>query len=156
MTQEPPRPPADRQFARDVAREIDRRRVRRQLTLWAVLLALASAAALFLRCGGGFGLLGIGGAGPGEGGAPHALIEPQRCAVHVAASGMTVDGRAMSRDEAVVACKAAPGVDVFPTGDARHGDVEALRAAIEAAGARDIVVHPPPRASRPPGPASRN
>jgi len=157
MTQPPPtRPPADRQFSRDVAKHIDRRQVRRRMTLWAALLALASAAALYLRCGGGFGLLGIGGAGEGEGGAPRALTEPQRCVIHVSAGSMTIAGKAISRDEAVATCKASPGVDVFPTGDARHGDVEELRAALEAAGARAVVVHPPPRAPRPPGAPPRN
>lgn len=158
MTQPPPtRPPADRQFARDVAREIDHRRMRRRLTLWAVLLALASAAALYLRCGGGFGLLGIGGAGEGGGdGAPRALVRPNRCSIHVSPRGITIEGKAVSRDAAVAACKAAPGVDIWPTGDVRHGDVEDLRAALEAAGATGIDVRPPPRATPPPATPPRN
>jgi len=155
MTQ-PTRPTDDRQFARDVAKHIDRRRVRRRLTLWTALLALVSAAALYLRCGGGFGLLGIGGAGEGEGGPRRPLTEPQRCVIHVSADSITVATKATSRDEAVAACKAAPGVDIFPTGDARHGDVEGLRAALEAAGAKVVVVHPPPRAPRPPSELPRN
>jgi hypothetical protein len=146
MTRPPPnRPPADRQFARDVARQIDHRRVRRRLTLWSALLALVSAAALWLRCGGGLGMLGIGGAGAGEGG-PATLATPTRCEIHVSTTGITIGGKTMSRDAAVDACKSAPGVDIWPTGDVLHGDVEGLQAAFEAAGVRPDV-RPPPRAA---------
>jgi hypothetical protein len=135
MTQPPARPPGDRQFARDVAKHIDRRRVRRRLTLWSALLALVSAAALWLRCGGGFGLLGIGGAGEGEGGeaVPRSAIRHARCAIRLTADGISVDGHPMSREAAVAACKATPGADVLVTGDARHADKEGLLAALRAA-----------------------
>ncbi len=148
MTQ--PTPPSrsnDRQFARDVAKQLDRRRIRRRLTLWTALLALVIAAASYLRFGGGLGALGLGG-GTGDGqGESRALTGPQRCAIRISASDITVNGRPMSHDAAIAACKAAPGIDIFPTGDVRHGDLEELRAALQAAGARDVVLHPLPRRS---------
>jgi hypothetical protein len=144
-----PSPPVDRELARDVAKQIDRRRIKRRLTLWSALLALISAAALYLRCGSGLGLgggVGLGGDGD-RASRPDAAV---RCEIHVAADGISVGGRPMSRDEAVTKCKNAPGVDVFPTGDARYGDHVELEAALKAAGARKVVVHPPPRADRAP------
>jgi hypothetical protein len=147
MTQPTPTPSHDRQFARDVARQLDRRRTRRRLTLWTALLALVIAAASYLRFGGGLGVLGLGG-GNGDGEAENrGLVGPQRCAIRISASDITVNGRPVSRDAAIAACKAAPGVDIFPTGDVRHGDVEELEAAVKAAGARDVVLHPLPRRS---------
>lgn len=161
MTQ--PTPPSrshDRKFARDVARQIDRRRTRRRLTLWSGLLVLVIAAAGYLRLGGGLGQLGLGGH-PGEGdGEGHPLAGPRRCAIRLSASGLSVDGHSTSREAAISACKAAPGVDIHPTGDARHGDGEELAAALKAAGAKDVVLHPlptrspdvAPRTSAPAGP----
>jgi hypothetical protein len=136
----PPSPP-DRQLARDVAKQLDRRRLRRRMTLWSALLALVAAAAAYLRCGSGLGL--GGGAGSGEGGDRQALTAPQRCAIRLTASGLTADGKVMARDAAVTACQAAPGVDVYVTGDARHGDREDLLAALRAAGVKDIALHEP-------------
>lgn len=145
MTQ--PTPPSrshDRQFARDVARQIDRRRTRRRLTLWTALLALVIAAAAYLRLGGGLGALGLGG-GDGDGDTGRrSLAGPQRCTIRLSASEVAVGGHPMSRDAAIATCKTAPGVDIFPTGDARHGDPKDLAAALQAAGARDVVIHPLP------------
>jgi len=56
----------------------------------------------------------------------------------VAPGAITVDGKPMSRDDAVAACKATTGADVVVTGDAREGDWQELRAALEAAGVKDI------------------
>ncbi len=142
----PPRSPDDRQFARDVAREIDRRRMRRRVTLWTALLAVIAVALMYLRFGDG---LGIGGGRPGLGGGDdgsaraRSLAEPARCVIRIAASGLTVDGRAMSRDDAVAACKTAPGVDVRVAGDVREGDWQALRAALRAAGIQNLTVIDP-------------
>ncbi|HEX7836068.1 MAG TPA: hypothetical protein VF469_01330 [Kofleriaceae bacterium] len=147
MTQPTPpaRPTGDRRFARDVAKELDRRRLRRRLTLWTVLLVLIAAGALYLRLGGSLGLPGIGGAGQGDGGTARPLEGPRRCAIRVSASGVSVGGRAMSRDEAVAACKATTGADVVITGDAREGDWQDLNTALQAAGVKDIAVHQPGR-----------
>ena len=137
------RPPAaDPRFARDVARQLDRRRMRRRLVGWSALLAAVAAAAMYLRCGVGFGLGGDG-AGPGP---PRGLTEPRRCAIRVAAGGITVDGKSMLRDAAIKVCKAMAGADVVITGDAREGDGQALVRALKAAGIADIVVHEPPAA----------
>lgn len=153
MTQPTPTPSHDRKLARDVARQLDRRRTRRRLTVWSALLALVIAAASYLRFGGGLGRLGLGG-GPGDGDGDEqrrTVAGPQRCAIQISASDLKVNGRPTSRDAAIASCKDAPGVDIFPTGDVRHGDVEALEAAVKAAGARDVVLHPLPRRS--PGPS---
>jgi hypothetical protein len=141
----PPR--IDPALARDVAKQLDRRRIRRRLLVWTTLLAAVVVAAMYLTCGHGFGL---GGAGPGsdEGPGPgsvKALVAAKRCALRVAAAGITVDGKPMPRDEAAAACKATGGADVVVTGDARQGDWKDLRAALETAGVTDIVVHQPPR-----------
>jgi hypothetical protein len=148
MTQPtPPSRPNDRQFARDVAKQLDRRRTRRQLTRWTILLALVIAAAAYLRLGGGLGALGLGG-GAGDGDAEHrSPAGPRRCTIRLSASDVTLDGRATSRDAAIATCKVAPGTDIFPTGDVRHGDLEELEAALKAAGAHDVVLHPLPRRS---------
>jgi hypothetical protein len=148
MTQPtPPSPSHDRKFARDVARQIDRRRTRRRLTLWSGLLVLVIAAAGYLRLGGGLGQLGLGGRsgdGDEEG---HPLAGPRRCTIRLSASGITVDGHPTPREAAISTCKTAPGVDIHPTGDARHGDGEELAAALKAAGAKDVVLHPLPTRS---------
>jgi hypothetical protein len=130
----------DPTLARDVARQLDRRRMRRRLLLWSALLALVAAAAMYLRCGDGFGLGGPG-KGPGEGGEVRPVAGPKRCDLRVAKAGITVDGKPMLRDEAVAACKAAGGADVVVTGDAREGDWKDLRGALETAGVTEIAVH---------------
>lgn len=129
-----------RQLARDVASELDRRRRRRRLLfllLWAVLIA---AAILYLRCGQGFGLGGKG-AGSGEGSGPGTATSgsavnagPKRCIVRVSSEGIIVDGKKLARDEAVAACKQTEGALITVTGDARQGDWDELRTALEAAG----------------------
>ena len=131
----------DRELARDVAKQLDRRRMRRRMTIWSALLALVVAAATYLRCGSGFGV----GTGTGHDGTGtvRPVAGPRRCAVRVAPGGTTVDGKPMSRDEAVAACKAATGADVVVTGDAREGDWQELRAALEAAGVKDISLRQP-------------
>jgi len=141
---DPPRSLAgDKQFTRDVAKQLDRRRMRRRMTVWSALLGLIVAAAAYLRCGSGFGL----GTGTGNGndgnGAVRPVAGPRRCAVRVTPSGITVDGKPMPRDEAVEVCKAAAGVDVVVTGDAREGDWQELRKAFVAAGIQDIRVREP-------------
>ena len=138
----PPR--MDPQLTRDIAKQIDRRRMRRRLLVWTMLLAAAVVAAMYLRCGAGFGL----GAGPGSGegagpGSVQGLTGPKRCAIRVAANGITVDGKAMLRDEAVTACAKTAGADVVVTGDAREGDWNDLRSALGTAGVTDVVVHEP-------------
>lgn len=148
MTQPtPPTRPDERQFARDVARQLDRRQTRRRLTRWTALLALVIAAAAYLRLGGGLGKLGLGGGPGGSGEAPRALAGPERCAIKVSAAGITVDGKPMERDAAVAACRDAPGADVVITGDARENDWRDLQAALQAARVKITVHQPPPAGS---------
>ena len=156
MTQPtPPSPSHDRKFARDVARHLDRRRTRRRLTLWSALVALVIAGVAYLRLGGGLGQLGLGGGHTGDGDEERRpLAGPQRCRIRVSASEITLDGHPTSRDAAIATCKTAPGVDIFPTGDARHGEPAELDAALKAAGARDVVVHPLPTRSPDTAPGS--
>jgi len=147
-------PPTDRRFARDVAKQVDRRRVRRRVTVWSALLALVAAGAAYLRCGSGFGLGGLGGRG-GFGGddgerAPREAVRVSRCAIRITAARITVDGKPRSRDDAIAACKTAPGVDIYLSGDARHGDGRELGEALAAAGARNVEIHEPPVPVAPP------
>ena len=142
-----PEPPSsftgtgDKRFVRDVAKQLDRRRMRRRMTIWSALLALIVAAAGYLRCGSGFGVGTGTGTGKEAGTEPvRPAAGPRRCAVRVALAGITVDGKPMSRDEAVAACKETTGVDAVVTGDAREGDWQELRAALVAAGIQDIRV----------------
>lgn len=133
-------PPTDRRFARDVARELDRRRTRRKVGFWGVLAGLIALAASYLTCGEGFGL---GGKGPGLGDGEPLISHdpmPRRCTIRVTAKGISVNSTPMSRDEAVATCKASEGADVIITGDAREGDWTELRTALEAAGVKDIFV----------------
>ncbi|HEY6179505.1 MAG TPA: hypothetical protein VIX73_33855, partial [Kofleriaceae bacterium] len=69
------------------------------------------------------------------------------CTIRISAAGFTVAGKVMSRDDVVAACKGAAAIDVFRTGDARHGDTEELHAALNRAGFPDdhIAIHPVPR-----------
>ncbi len=122
------------ELAKDVAKELDRRRRRRRLIFAAVWIALIALALVYVRCGGSWGLGGRGsGAGSGSGAGTASDGGPHRCALRIAASGVTVDGRAVTREAAVAICRSAGGADVVVTGDAREGDWEAVRAALEAA-----------------------
>jgi hypothetical protein len=53
-----------------------------------------------------------------------------RCALRLTAAGITVDGKSMTREEAITACKATQGADIIVTGDARTGDWEDLQKAM--------------------------
>lgn len=125
-----------KQFAKDVATELERRKRRRKLMFVAVWAALIALAILYLQCGRGFGLGGGKGTGTGKGSGvgPSTITDagPARCSVRVTSEGITVDGVKKTRDEAVEACRKTEGAMVTVTGDARHGDWEELRAALQA------------------------
>ena len=118
-----------------LAKELDRRRMRRRMLTLVTLLGGAILAALYLRCGRGWG---TGGKGPGEGGTTTTMTTPSdasgRCSIRLTAAGITVDGKSMTRDEAIAACKTKTGADVLVTGDSRQGDWDELRGSLEAAG----------------------
>jgi hypothetical protein len=143
--------PGDNRFVRDVVKRLDRRRMLRKLAAWTALLVLIAAAVMYLTRGRGFGLGGPGkGSGePVESGGPgsvRAVAAPARCAIRVTKTGITVDGKPMSRDEAVAACRKTTGADVVITGDAREGDWKDLHSALQAVDLKDIAVHESPLA----------
>ena len=116
--------------AKDVAKELDRLHRRRRLLIlggWAVLVILA---ALYLRCGRGWG---TGGKGPGTGGAGTGSAAPvaHHCQVRVTAKGLELEGKPTTQDAIVSGCP--QGVDAVVTGDARQGDWDTLKAALDAA-----------------------
>ncbi|MBL9016988.1 MAG: hypothetical protein JNL83_22555 [Myxococcales bacterium] len=121
----------DKKLAKDVARQLDRRQLRRKLLIWGLVIAAIVAAILFVTCGRGWGL---GGAGKGEGSGSSVPADagPKRCAIRVTATGITLDGVASTRDAIVSACAGATA-DVVVTGDARQGDWDDLKAALERA-----------------------
>jgi hypothetical protein len=142
-----------------LARELDRRRMRRRMLTLVTLLTAAILAVIYLRCGDGWG---TGGKGPGEGGTARPVLSTSdaaaRCSIRLAAEGLTVDGKSMTRDEAITACKGKMGADVLITGDARQGDWDELRGSLEAAGIQFFTREPrgvsPSDAAPPPIPPS--
>jgi hypothetical protein len=128
----------DKQFAKDVAKQIERRRMRRKLVMLGLFVAAIALAITYLTCGRGWGVGGAGkgegsGPGPGSGAVARADAGPNRCSIRVTADGIAVDGSPATREAAVAACKATSGADVVVTGDARQGDWDALRTDLEAA-----------------------
>lgn len=124
--------------AKEIAKQLDRRQMRRKLLVLGLVVVAIIAAITYLTCGQGFGLGGKGkgsgsGAGSGPGSAAVVDAGPRRCAVRVDAAGTHVDGNAATPDQIVATCKTTTGADVTVTGDARQGDWDALRAALEAA-----------------------
>jgi hypothetical protein len=123
-------------LAKDVATELDRRRRRRRIAFASVWTAAIVALLLYLRCGQGWGIGGKGageGAGKGPGSGSAQVATPKNCTVRVSSEGITVDGTLMTRDQAVAACKQTEGALVTVTGDARQGDWDELKAALDAA-----------------------
>ncbi|HUS31421.1 MAG TPA: hypothetical protein VMZ53_23080 [Kofleriaceae bacterium] len=126
-------------LAKDVAKELNAQRRKRKLATYSVFGALLAAAIFFARCGMGWGVGGGKGDGIGDGngtskakGSGSAAAQAQRCTVRVSAEGIFVDGVKKTRDEAVAACKQTDGAMVTVTGDARQGDWDELRAALQA------------------------
>lgn len=125
--------------ADDVAKALHRRMRRRRLGLFAIAAGIIALAVYFVTCGHGFGL---GGAGKGSGVAPApGDAGPHRCIVKVSAAGYTVDGKTATRDVVVTTCAATTGAEVTVTGDARQGDWDELRAALEAAHVPILIHH---------------
>lgn len=127
-----------KQLAKDVAIVIERRRRRRKLLVWTVIIAIIVAAVMYLR-GRGWGLGTGTGTGRGSAVASPSDAGPARCTVRVSAEGITVDGTKVSRDDAVAACKSSDGAMVTVTGDARQGDWDELRAALQAVGVKIYI-----------------
>ena len=123
------------EFAKDVAKQLDRRQRRRRLVTLGGVGTLAVLAALYLRCGSGWFGSGSGGGSGGFGVASGSqlALQVKRCAIKVTAQGILLDGKPATREAAVDACKKTSGADVIVTGDAREGDWDNLKAALEAA-----------------------
>lgn len=81
--------------------------------------------------GEGRGEQGAGSTAPPVGPGP---AGPARSQLKLTPTGITVDGKPMSLDEAVAAVKAARDVDVVVTGDTIQGDVDDLLVALFLAG----------------------
>jgi hypothetical protein len=120
------------ELAKDVAKEIDRRRLRRRLIALAVWVAVMALAVMYLRCGTGNG--------PGGEGGGNGTKTARRCQLRIDAKAITVDGHETNRDTAVEICKKSAGAEITITGDARHGDVLALQGALTAAHV-DVLTH---------------
>ena len=129
--------------ARQIAKELDRRRARRKIFLLLLLAAAIAAAIIYGTCGRGWGLGKGKGEGEGSGpGSGKALVEvppidagPVRCAIFIASEGITVDSKKVTPDEAVAACKAAGAqADVTVAGDVVQKDLDLLEQALTSAG----------------------
>jgi hypothetical protein len=119
------------QFAKDVAKQLDRRQRRRKLIGYGAIAGLVALALFYVTCGRGWGLGGPGkGKGQGSGVAAASDAGPRRCSVRVTSTGLALEGVAATRDAIVTACKTTTGADVIVTGDARQGDWDDLRAAL--------------------------
>lgn len=124
---------ADKRLAKDIATNLDRRRMGRRVLFLAVLAAAIVLAVMYLRFGRGWGIATVKGEGKGLGSAIVREVGPKRCTIRVTAAGITLDGKKATRKAVVTACKETTGADVVVTGDARQGDWDELRAALEAA-----------------------
>lgn len=120
-----------------------RRRRRRTILFWVFALAAVALALLLIRCGGGFGFGDGDGLGAGTGTAPGrnavATQPPARCQLRVDAAGLTLAARPTTVAAAVAACRATAGAEVVVTGDARQGQWDELRAALDAARIPSLV-----------------
>jgi hypothetical protein len=118
-------------LARDVAKERAKRSRRRKAAWLTVIAGAVALALMYLRCGMGLGF----GTGSGTGtGVAVTDAGPSRCKVRLDAAGISLDGKPATKKEALAACKAAGRADVVVTGDARQGDWDELRAALDEAG----------------------
>ncbi len=127
---------SSKQFAKDIAKELAKRQRRRKWMTLGAVAGLIVLAVVYLRCGRGWGLGGEGsGSGSGSGLGVVSSLDAgvRRCTIRVTAAGIAVDGKPMNKAEAVAACRDKGAADVVVTGDAREGDWDDLRAALEAA-----------------------
>ena len=135
---------------------------RRRMVPWLLVAGLVAAAILYLRCGDGFGFGRGDGKGEGKG-----EVKPRpagdatgvmggaaaRCQLRLDAAGLHLDGAAAATtiDDAVRACKAASGAELVATGDAVFGELERVRAALDAAGV-SVFVRDPAAGTQAPAP----
>ena len=118
---------------REIAAELDRRQRRRRRAWLGVWAALIAAAAMYVRCGRGWGLGGGGGLGIGGHTASGTPAPPSPCTIRVTAAGILADGKAVDPPGAVAACTRSHQATVVVTGDAREGTWKAVCNALVAA-----------------------
>jgi hypothetical protein len=123
-----------------------------------VLLGLVGVLMYYMRCGEGFGIAPGGGDGTGsrseaervDRGTDESPADvrpavgesarpPRRCRLRLDASGLTLEGRPSTIDEAVDACKRSGGAELTPTGDAVYGELQKVRQALDRAGVEVFV-----------------
>lgn len=119
-----------------------------------LLLGIVGFIMYALQCGDGLGFLGSG-SGTGTGDDERDRVDspekaepeatdvrpavgdgsgPRRCRLRLDASGLTLDGRTSTVEDAVSACKKAGGAELSPTGDAVYGQLQKVREALDRAG----------------------
>jgi hypothetical protein len=116
-----------------------------RLLIWAAIAGLVALAILYWRCGGGFGIGAGDSVGRGKGVGDVAKVVdagPTTCKLRLSSVGITVDGRKVTEAEAVAACKAAGAAEIVVTGDAKQGEWESLRGALDEAGVRKSLTEP--------------
>ncbi len=119
-----------------------RTRAKFGLKKWLVLALLAAAAALYFQRGGDFGFLAEGmnwardtaGSVAADDERPGDSAGDEPCELRLAREGLELGGERVEREEAVAACERAGEAALSVTGDARYGEYERVKEALEAAG----------------------
>lgn len=115
-----------------------------RLLVVGAIVAAAVLAFLYLQCGSGWGFGPGSGKGEGKGSARPAVSTPldaavPRCQLRVDAAGVALEGKPVEIAAAVAACDKAGAADVVVTGDARQGQWDQLKAALDGAGVKSFV-----------------
>jgi hypothetical protein len=137
---------------------------RGRLTPWVLVAGLIAAALFYLRCGDGLGFGRGDGTGtgarkdessrtdrPATATGAVAAGAAGRCQLRLDATGLHLDGATATTEKAVRACKAAGGAELVATGDAVFGELERVRAALDAAGV-SVFVRDPAAGTQAPAP----
>jgi hypothetical protein len=102
-----------------------------------IALVAGAGVLAYLLLRGGRGA-GWGGAGTGDDIAGEA--KPRTwCHVRLDGKGLSLEGRPVSKDEAIAACRAADAAEVLVTGDSIAGAVDDLLISLRRAGVRMFV-----------------
>jgi hypothetical protein len=132
---------------------------------WLLVAGLVAAAIFYLRCGDGLGFGRGDGEDDGKGdvarqprpatGEAHGALggAAVRCQLRLDATGLHLDGGAATTtvEDAVAACKkSGGGAELVATGDAVFGELERVRAALDAAGVSVFVRDPAAGTQAPP------
>lgn len=114
----------------------------REKKKWSTAEKIGLGLAIWWLIGGGG--LGIGSSagtiGLSAGGKRASWARPPRPRIRVDANGYTIAGRKVTVAEALALAQAAGGADLVITGDAKEGDVDAIRAALAKGAGGDVGV----------------